>query len=67
MASTSGVQPCFLHIASHIGPRLFCSSQSTMYRSVNICVLLAISCGFDLAACVQLRVECSRSGSFQYW
>ena len=66
-ASTSAVHPCFAHIASHIGPRLFCSSQSTMYRSVNICVFDAISCGSILSPSAIFLSSASRSGSFQYW
>ena len=43
--SASAVHPCFRHMQSQVRPRLFWSSHSTMYRSVNICVFDAISCG----------------------
>ncbi len=54
-------------MASHVGPSEFWSSHSTMYRSVNICVFDAISCGSSFPRSCSFASSASRSGSFQYW
>ncbi len=38
-----------------------------MYRSVNICVFDAISCGSIFPPALIFASSASRSGSFQYW
>jgi hypothetical protein len=66
-ASASAVHPFWRHIASHWSPREFWSSHSTMYRSVNIWVLAAISCPSILPPSLIFLSRASRRGSFQYW